>query len=74
MIELQQYANKYQLPHRRNELLMAQIAAYIARTMGGADPAPLEDYMPYRQPAEELDFDDMTPEQIREYYKFEVST
>lgn len=71
MVELQQYANKYQLPHRRQELLLAQVAAYIARTMGGADAQPLESYMPYRPPPEPVNFDEMTPAQIREYYKFE---
>jgi hypothetical protein len=78
IVELQQYANKYQLPHRRNELLLAQIAQHIAMTMGGAKPSPLQDYMPYREAVTEVltedDMEEMTPEEIREMYQFEVST
>lgn len=80
-VELQIYANKYQLPHRRSELLLAQIAQYIARTMGGAKAGPLQDYMPYReaQSADAVggfqpDFEKMTPEQIRKYHNFNPDT
>lgn len=80
-VELQIYANKYQLPSRRNELLLAQVSQYIAMTMGGAKASPLHDYMPYReaQSADAAgglppDFDDMTPEEIREFYDFQPDT
>lgn len=73
-IQLQVYANKYQLPHRRNELLLAQIAQYIAMTMGGAKASPLNDYMPYRPEPEINTYDDMTPEEIRAMFDFTVST
>lgn len=77
-VELQIYANKYQLPSRRNELLLAQIAQYIAMTMGGAKRCQLQDYMPYREAETEALTDDeieeMTPEEIRKLHNFEVST
>jgi hypothetical protein len=72
-VELQIYASKYQLPARRNELLLAQIAQYVAMTMGGAKASPLSDYMPYRVD-DEVDFDKMTPEEIRAMYDFTPST
>jgi hypothetical protein len=47
-------------------------------TMGGAKQGPLQDYMPYREAMNEAltedDIEEMTPEQIREMYQFEVST
>ena len=73
-VELQHYANKYQLPHRRNELLLAQIAQYIALTMGGAKSSPLYDYMPYRPVPDVVDIEALTPEEIRAIHQFEVST
>ena len=73
-IELQHYANKYQLPHRRNELLLAQISQYIALTMGGAKASPLDDYMPYRPAPDVADIEALSPEEIRAMYEFEVST
>ena len=76
-MQLQHYANKYQLPARRNEVGQAFIAYLIARTMGGAEEAELVDYMPHR-PIPAIDevtasFDDMTPEQIRQHFGFEKS-
>lgn len=71
--ELQIYANKYQLPHRRNELLLAQIAQFIAAA-NGAKVEALDAYMPYRAALDDVDFDNMTPEEIRAYYDFEPDT
>lgn len=75
--ELKIYASKYQLPHRRNELLLAQLAQFMAMANGGKDEA-LAAYMPYREAMTEAltedDIEEMTPEQIREMYQFEVST
>jgi hypothetical protein len=73
-VELQHYANKYQLPHRRNELLLAQISQYIAMTMGGAKATPLDDYMPYRPAPDVKDIESMSLEEIRALHDFEVST
>lgn len=75
--ELKVYASKYQLPHRRNELLLAQLAQFTA-VANGSKPEFLNAYMPYREAAEasqtEDDIEEMTPEEIREMYQFEVST
>lgn len=73
--ELKLYASKYQLPHRRNELLLAQLAQFIA-TANGGKPETLAAYMPYREASEQTedDIEEMTPEEIREMYQFEVST
>lgn len=78
VVELQQYANKYQLPHRRAELLLAQVAQFIALSNGGKNDT-LAAYMPYREPlpstdALDVDVEDMTPEEIRALHNFEVST
>lgn len=54
--------------------MLAQIAQYIAMTMGGAKASPLDDYMPYRPAPEIQTYDDMTPEQIRAMFDFTVST
>jgi hypothetical protein len=75
--ELKVYAGKYQLPHRRNELLLAQLAQFTAMANGGKADT-LAAYMPYREAVTEAltedDIEEMTPEQIREMYQFEVST
>ena len=73
--ELKIYASKYQLPHRRNELLLAQLAQFTAMANGGK-PETLAAYMPYREAFEQTedDIDEMTPEEIREAFNFEVST
>jgi hypothetical protein len=75
--ELKVYAGKYQLPHRRNELLLAQLAQFTAMANGGKADT-LAAYMPYREAPEasqtDDDIDDMTPEEIRAAYQFEVST
>lgn len=75
--ELKIYAEKYQLPHRRNELLLAQIAQFIA-VANGSKAESLAAFMPYREAVTEAltedDIEEMTPEQIREMYQFEVST
>lgn len=75
--ELKIYAGIYQLPHRRNELLLAQIAQFIAVANGGKAES-LAAFMPYREAVSEAltedDIEAMTPEQIREMYQFEVST
>jgi hypothetical protein len=79
-IELQLYADKYQLPHRRQELLLAQLAQFLAVANGGKAET-LAAYMPYREALNEAsevltedDIEEMTPEEIREMYQFEVST
>lgn len=75
--ELKVYAGKYQLPHRRNELLLAQLAQFIAMANGGKAET-LATYMPYREAMNEAltedDIEEMTPEEIRELYQFQVST
>jgi hypothetical protein len=75
--ELKVYAGKYQLPHRRNELLLAQLAQFTAMANGGKADT-LAAFMPYREAVTEAltedDIEEMTPEQIREMYQFEVST
>lgn len=75
--ELKIYASKYQLPHRRNELLLAQLAQFTAVANGGKADT-LDAYMPYREAVTEAltedDIEEMTPEEIREMYQFEVST
>lgn len=75
--ELKVYAGKYQLPHRRNELLLAQLAQFTAVANGGKADT-LDAYMPYREASEvsqtDDDINDMTPEEIRLAYQFEVST
>ena len=73
-VELQHFANKYQLPSRRNELLLAQLAQYIAMTMGGAKESPLIDYMPYREAVEVADIEELTAEEIRAMHDFTPST
>jgi len=40
-----QYAAKRMLPARRTELYLAQIAMFIAQSMGGAKNTHLSDYM-----------------------------
>lgn len=75
--ELKIYASKYQLPARRNELLLAQLAQFMAMANGGKAEA-LATYMPYREAVSEAltedDIEEMTPEEIREMYQFKVST
>jgi hypothetical protein len=78
--ELKVYAGKYQLPHRRNELLLAQLAQFTALANGGKADT-LATYMPYREAMNEAsealtedDIEDMSPEEIRELYQFQVST
>ena len=75
--ELKIYASKYQLPHRRNELLLAQLAHFTAMANGGKAES-LAAFMPYREATIEAstedDIDEMTPEEIRAAYQFEVST
>jgi hypothetical protein len=73
-VELQLFANKYQLPSRRNELLLAQISQYVAMTMGGAKASPLNDYMPYREAIEVQSIDELSVEEIRAMYEFTPST
>jgi len=54
------YARRKMLPSRRVELYLAQIARYIAQTMGGAD-APLSAFLFDPQPdaPDEVDLDEM---------------
>jgi hypothetical protein len=73
-VELQLFANKYQLPSRRNELLLAQISQYVAMTMGGAKASPLNDYMPYREAIEVQSIEELSVEEIRAMYEFTPST
>jgi hypothetical protein len=73
-VELQLFANKYQLPSRRNELLLAQISQYVAMTMGGAKASPLNDYMPYRDAIEVQSIEELSVEEIRAMYEFTPST
>lgn len=39
------YASRHLLPFRRLELLLAQLAMILARTMGGAKDAKVSDFM-----------------------------
>lgn len=48
---------------------MAQVCQFIATTMGGAKSGSLDEYMPYR-PKDEVNYDDMTQEEIRAMFDF----
>ncbi len=62
--EWQQYAARKMLPARRLEMYLAQIAHWIASTMGGVKDAPLSDFM--FDPLDSLSDDDPGADTVAE--------
>ena len=48
--------------------------AQFTAAINGAKVEALDAYMPYRQPVDDINIDDMTPEEICAYYDFEPDT
>lgn len=57
----QRYAARKMLPQRRLEFYLAQIALTVARAVGNAENATLEDFL-FDPQAEEMDLDDLKAE------------
>lgn len=60
------YVRRRMLPQRRLELLLAQVALLIAKTMGGVKDAKLSDYLfdPSEELTDEGDAEEFTAEDV----------
>lgn len=65
---LQEYADHKCLPHQRTELMLAQLTALVARTMGGDNTAKAQDYLIYRR--ETVDQPEPDAEEVAAYFGF----
>lgn len=67
--QLVDFAQRRMLPHRRVELLLAQIAMLIATSMGGAKDVTLRDFL--FEPEEEMEEEDADPlESAKQFFGF----